>query len=120
MKDFLESIKELYSKDRLVLILMGLNVILALALLIFALVNLNPASAVVKIAYGDIVGYVNGSWWDMLAYPLLAIIFGFLHSVIAVRIYKKRGAGMAKFFLAATAGLILGTFIVLLRLLERI
>ena len=101
-------------------ILMIFNAILSIILFIIGVVNLNPAAAVVKIGYGDIGGYRSGSWADMLAFPLLAIIFGVFHNLIAVRIFRKRGAGMTKFFLITTTALILGTGIVLLRLLEKV
>ena len=77
-----------------------------------------PSASVVKIGYGDIGGYRDGTWTEMLAFPLLAIVFGVLHNFIAIRIYKKRGAGMTKFFLVATTTLIIGAFIVLIRLLR--
>ena len=96
------------------------NVILATALFLIGVINLNPSSAVVKIGYGDIGGYRSGSWADMLTFPLLAIIFGVFHNFIAIRIFKKRGAGMTKFFLTTTTALIVGAIIVLLRLLEKV
>ena len=96
---------------------MILNFILSIVLMIFSIISLNPESAVVKVGYGDIGGYRDGSWIDILAFPLLAIIFGILHSLLAVRIFHKRGSGMAKFFLIITSILILGTFLVLIRLL---
>ena len=99
-------------------ILMLLNIALSLALLVFSIIKLNPGAAVVKIGYGDIGGYRDGTWSEMLAFPLLALIFGFLHNIIAVRIFKKRGAGMTKFFLITTTALIIGAFIVLIRLLK--
>ena len=96
---------------------MILNLILSIALIIFSLISLNPESAVVKVGYGDIGGYRDGSWLDILAFPLLAIIFGVFHNLLALRIFHKRGSGMAKFFLIITTILILGTFLVLMRLL---
>lgn len=120
MKDFGDIIKQIYQEERFMFVLMIFNSVLSIALFVLAIVNLNPAAAVVKIGYGDIGGYRSGSWADMLTFPLLAIIFGVFHNLIAVRIFKKRGAGMTKFFLIATTALILGTGIVLLRLLEKI
>lgn len=117
MKSFKEDIVTIYRSDRSILVIMALNLILSIVLLVFSLINLNPSSAVVKIGYGDIGGYRDGTWIDMIAYPLLAITFGVLHSFLALRIFHKRGGGMAKFFLVITSMLILGAFLVLLRLL---
>ena len=116
MKHFIEDLKKIYQNERLTLVLIIINILGSIALLVVGVLKLNPDSAIVKIGYGDIGGYRNGSWADMLVFPLLAIIFGFFHTLIALRIYEKRGAGMTKFFLITTATLIIGAFIVLFRL----
>lgn len=100
------------------LILIILNFVVSIALFVFSIIRLNPNSAVVKIGYGDIGGYRDGAWTDMLAFPILALVFGILHGLIAVKIYHRRGAGVTKFFLITTSMLIIGTFIVLIRLLK--
>ncbi len=120
MKDFKDTIKKIYHEEKLIFILMISNAVLATILFFIGVVNLNPSSAVVKIGYGDIGGYRSGSWADMLVFPILAIIFGVFHTLIAMRIFRKRGAGMTKFFLITTSALILGATIVLLRLLEKV
>lgn len=120
MKTLGADLKKIFYEERLMFVLIIINILLSIALLIFSLVNLNPNVAVVKVGYGDIGGYRSGSWVDMFAFSILAIIFGAFHNLIAIRVYKKRGAGMAKFFLITTAALIAGTFVVLLRLLEKV
>lgn len=100
------------------LILMILNLLVSIVLIVYSFLNLNPASAVIKVGYGDIGGYRDGSWSDILAFPLLAILFGVLHNFAAIRIFHKRGAGMTKFFLITTSALLVGTFIVLTRLIK--
>lgn len=116
MKNFITDLKQIYRQEKLMLVLIFLNFLGSAALLIVGITNLNPDRAFVKISYGDIGGYQNGSWTEMLVFPILAIIFGIFHNFIALRIYEKRGAGMTKFFLLATTTLILGSFIVLFRL----
>lgn len=119
MKTFAADFKKIYQTERGIILLIILNLLIATALLIFSIINLNPNAAVVKIGYGDIGirGYRDGTWTDMIAFPLLAINFGVLHSLLAIRIFHKRGSGMTKFFLLTTTMLILGTFLVLIRLL---
>ena len=117
MKALKEDFINIYKTSRGTLILMVLNLILSIGLLIFSVIKLNPNASVIKIGYGDIGGYRDGTWLDMLAFPALALIFGILHNFIALRIYHKRGDGMTKFFLAATTALIFGTLLVLIRLL---
>lgn len=116
MKNFSEDIKKIYQNERIMLILMIINVLISMALLIYSLVALNPNSAVVKVGYGDIGGYRDGTWVDMLEFSLLAVTFGVLHNLVALKVYRKRGAGMTKFFLLTTTMLIIGGFIVLMRL----
>ena len=109
--DFLKIVRD----ERGVLALMIFNLLLSIVLMIFAFINLSPDTPVVKVGYGDIGGYRDGTWVDMLAYPSLALIFGIIHGFLALRIFHKRGSGMAKFFLFTTTMLIMGTFLVLLR-----
>ncbi|MBR2855684.1 hypothetical protein IKE99_01945 [Candidatus Saccharibacteria bacterium] len=118
MKYFKEDFLKIYHNERGIIILMLFNLLLATGLFIFSITKLNPSSSVVKIGYGDIGGYRDGSWYDMLAFPLLSIIFGLFHSFLSVRIFHKRGGGMTKFFLFVTTCLILGTGLVLMRLLK--
>lgn len=120
MEDFGDLIKQIYQEERFMFVLMIFNIILSIALMVIGIINLNPSAAVVKVGYGDIGGYRSGSWADMLSFPILAIIFGIFHNIIAVRIFKKRGAGMTKFFLLTTTALIFGAGVVLLRLLEKV
>ena len=117
MKNLKTDIVKIYQNERGLLILMIINFILATVLFIFSIINLNPNASVVKTGYGDIGGYRDGTWLDMLAFPVLAIVFGILHSILATRVFHKRGSGMANFFLITTTVLILGTFLVSIRLL---
>ena len=117
MKTAKADLIKIYQTERGVLLLMILNFVLAIALLIFAVTNLNPNAPVAKVGYGDIGGYRDGSWIELLAFPLFAIILGVFHNLLALRIFHKRGGGMTKFFLLATTALIAGTFLVLARLL---
>ena len=117
MRTFKEDIIKIYQTERGLLILIILSIIASIGLLVFSIISLNPNSAVVKIGYGDIGGYRDGTWLDMLAFPLLAIVFGFFHNLISIRIFHKRGGAMAKFFTLVTIALALGTILVLVRLL---
>lgn len=117
----MDTVKEdfitIFRTNRGTLALIVLNFVLSIVLFIFSLINVNSGGTVIKIGYGDIGGYRDGTWTDLIAFPLFAIIFGILHNFIALRIFHKRGGGMAKFFLVITTTLILGTFLVITRLL---
>lgn len=117
MKHFAEDFKKIYQTEPFMLALMILNLLASIGLIIFSIVNLNPDSATIKVGYGDIGGYRDGSWTDFLAFPLLGLLFGVFHNFIAIDVFHKRGAGMTKFFLVTTSTLIIGAFIILIRIL---
>ena len=116
MKIFKEDLIKIYHNERGILVLMILNLLFAIGVLIYSFTRLNPSAPLVKIGYGDIGGYRDGSWLDLLAFPLLTFVFGILHNFLVLRIFHKRGGGMAKFFLIITTMLIFGTLLVLIRL----
>ena len=118
MQSLKENFIDMYHSERGIIILMIFNFLLATGLFVFSIIKLNPSNPVAKVGYDDIGGYRDGAWFDMIAFPLLAITFGILHTLLAARIFQKRGGGMTKFFLLVTTCLILGTLLVLIRLLK--
>ena len=118
MKTIKSDFIKIVQNERGVLILMIFNLIIAIILAFFSIIHLNPDLPVVKVGYGDIGGYRDGSWVDLIAFSLLAILFGIMHNFIALKIFHRRGAGMAKFFIFITTVLIIGAFIVLIRLTQ--
>ena len=131
MKNFRQSMGEIYREHRGLFIMMLLLAVLSLAFLIFSLINLSPSSAIVKVGYSDIGsfeggdltgmrsagGYRDGSWGAMITFPILAVIIGVLHNLIAMRLCARRGEGSAKAFLLISMVILVGAFIVLIRLL---
>ena len=131
MNELKENWQEIKASERRLLAMMILLMLVAMILLVFSLVSLRPGSSVVKVSYGDIGryqggewsgmsnagGYHDGSWMNMLAFPILAVVFGFLHNLVAVKLYGQRGAAMAKTLVAVSIGLVILAFIVLMRLL---
>ena len=131
MNELKENWGEIKQHERRLLAMMIFLTLLAVALLVFSLVSLKPGSPVVKVSYGDIGryqggewssmsnagGYHDGSWLNMLAFPVLAVVFGFFHNVLVVKLYGKRGVGMAKTLAMISIGLLILAFVVLFRLL---
>ena len=99
--------------------------VLSVILLIFALTTLRPQNTVVIVGYGDVYGEIAGisggyrrdSWLNMLAFPALAVMYGFVHNLLALRVYRKYGKDAALVMIAATMLLIVGTVVVMFRLL---
>lgn len=116
MKNLKVKFIEIYREHRSLLALMMLVFVFAMGVFIFSLTKLDPTSAVVKVGYGDIGGYRDGAWSNLIVFPTLMILFGVLHNFLAIKIYDKRGVGIAKFFLITTLMLIFGALIVLIRL----
>ena len=120
MKDLKETIKNIYQEDKKLLLLMIATLILSVFLFLYTILTLDPSGSVVKIGYDDVVrGYRNGAWTGMLVYPLAAVLFGILHNLIAVRLFERKNAGTAKVFLGMTIALMVGMFIMMLRLLGK-
>ena len=80
--------KEICRKQKVLMIMMIVLALMSVILLIFALTTLRPQSTVVIVGYGDVYGEIAGisggyrrdSWLNMLAFPALAIIYGFVRS----------------------------------------
>ena len=117
MSNFKNIIFEIYRKHKSLLALMVVLFILGAIVLVYSVFTINPNVAVVKIGYGDIGGYRDGTWTNMLVFPVFAGIFGVLHNFLAVKIFEKYGDGIAKVFVVVSILLLVGMFIVLLRLL---
>ena len=131
MKNFKETVGVIYREQKGMLVLQAVLLVLSLGVLIFSLVTLSPGSAVVKVGYGDIGsfsgddltemrtagGYRDGSWVNMLAFSLLSVTIGVVHNLIAVRLFARRGADIAKVFILMSIILLVGVVLVLFRLL---
>lgn len=131
MKNIPENFKKIFESHKALLIAQAFLLIVSIALFIFSLLNLGSSATVVKTSYGDIGryqggdwssmansgGYHDDSWTERFAYPTLAIIFGILHNLIAIKIFEKKGSGAAGYFVLFSIALVFATFIVLGRLL---
>ncbi len=117
--------REVSRKQKNLMIAMIILAVASSILLIFSLLNLRPQSTVVIVGYGDVYGEIAGisggyrrsSWTAMLAFPILALIFGLVHNLLALRVYKKYGRDTALVVVVATIVLVVGSFAVLLRLM---
>lgn len=130
MKDYFANLKEISKKHKPVFAMMIILFLLSVGLLVFSLVNLKPASTTVRTGYSDIgsyqgeewnevrssSGYESGKWMDMLTYPVIAIILGLMHNIIALKLYKRRGSNFVMAFLAMSIMVVIGAFFVLARL----
>lgn len=131
MKKIIESLKEVFEKHKGLMVAMVILLVASIALLIFSLLNLGSSATVVKTSYGDIGryqggewtsmansgGYHDGVWVERLSYPILAIIFGIFHNFLAIKLYEKKGPGLAFLFVLASIALVLSIFVVFGRLL---
>lgn len=117
--------REVYRKQKGLLVAMLVLAVLSAILLIFSLTTLRPRSTVVIIGYGDVYGEIAGisggyrrdSWLNMLAFPTLALMYGLVHNLIILRAYRKYGKDVALIIAVATMLLIAGTVVVMFWLL---
>jgi hypothetical protein len=131
MKKISENFKKIFENHKMLLAAQLLLLLASIALFIFSMLNLGSSTTVVKTSYGDIGRYQGGEWSSMansggyhddvwterFAFPILAIVFGVLHNLIAVRIFEKKGSAMAGYFVLFSISLVASTFVVLVRLL---
>lgn len=117
--------REVYRKQKGLMIAMIVLAVLSAVLLVFSLTTLRPQSTVVIVGYGDVYGEIAGisggyrrdSWLNMLAFPVLALLYGIVHNLLVLRVYRKYGKDAALVLAVATMLLIVGTFVVIFRLL---
>lgn len=117
--------KVISRKHKSLMAAMVVLLIASAALLIFSFFVMRPQSTVVIVGYGDVYGEIAGlsggyrrdSWLNLLAFPILALVFGVVHNVIAVRIFQKYGKEAALTFVLATLLLIMGALVTMFRLI---
>lgn len=123
--DLMGTWKEIGRKQHGLMVAMVVLLLMSVVLLIFALTTLRPSSTVVIVGYGDVYGEIAGlsggyrrdSWLNMLAFPVLALLFGVVHNLIALRVYRKYGKDMALMVVVASMAMVAATVVVILRLL---
>lgn len=124
-KDRLRAVwQEVYRKQKSLLIAMIILMVASLLLFILSLTVLRPSSNVVIIGYGDVYGEIAGisggyrrsGWIMMLAFPILALVYGILHNLLVLRIYRKYGRDVAMIFAVMSIVLVMATLLVLFRL----
>ena len=132
MKKFLEGIKKIYKEDRWLFFGLVILVLMGVILLVHTLLHLEPEAAVVKTGYSDIGsyeggawtemqaagGYRDGSWTNMLTFAVMAVVLGFVHPILAIKLYSKKGAGMAMTLVVMSILLTILAWVILGRLLS--
>lgn len=127
-----EAIGDIYKNHRKLFILMIVLVGLSIGLLVFSLLNLKISNSTVHVGYSDIgsyqggdftetqgsSGYISGRWIDMIAFPVLAIVMGVMHNLIALKLYQKRGEASARVFVLISILVIVSAILVLWRLTQ--
>lgn len=117
--------REVLKKQHNLMVAMIVLMVMSGVLLVFSLILLRPQSSVVVVGYTDVYGEITGlsggyrrdNWMSMLAFPILAVIFGVVHNVIALRVYRKYGKNMAMAVVVGSMVLVLGAVVMLIRLL---
>lgn len=122
--DGLKSVwREVCRKQKALMVTMIFLILASAVLFIVSMTTLRPQNTVVIVGYSDVYGEIAGisggyrraSWATMLAFPILAVIYGLLHNLLALRIYRKYGRGAALVFVFVTMLLIVITFVTMLR-----
>jgi len=117
--------KEVARKQKPLMIAMIVLMVASAILLVFSLTTLRPQNTVVIVGYGDVYGEIAGisggyrrdSWMNMLAFPVLALVYGVLHNLMILKVYRKYGRDLAMMIAVASILLVVGTFVIIFRLL---
>lgn len=117
--------KEVCRKQKPLMVAMFIVGIMSVILFVISLSTLKPQNTVVIVGYGDVYGEIAGisggyrreSWAAMLAFPILAVIYGIVHNLLVLRIYRKYGRDVAMVVAVMTMALIVGTFVTMIRLI---
>ena len=131
MKSLSESFRKIFKEDRGFLGLVCLMILIGVILFIYTLIKINTGKTLMYVGYGDIGeftggeiaslwssgGYRAGGMTEMIAFPIMMIVLGVFHSLLAVRIYERKGKGVAKMFLLLSFLMMVGVIITLMRLL---
>lgn len=116
MKELREDIVKIFDEQRGLLVLLILNFLLGVGLAVMSIVQVANGGTVAKVGYSDLTGYQNGNANEYLSFLILGIVFGIIHDFLGVKIFHKRGAVMATFFMVVTMMLTVGAMITLGRL----
>ena len=87
--------------------------------------TLRPQNTTVVVGYGDVYGEIAGisggyrsdSWVNMLAFPVLALIYGIIHNLLVLRVYRKYGEKMAILVAGMSILMVVGPFVAIIRLI---
>lgn len=117
--------REVARKQKPLMIAMIVLLVASVVLLVFSLTTLRPQNTVVIVGYGDVYGEIAGisggyrrdSWMNMLAFPALALIYGLLHNLMILKVYRKYGRDLAMMIAVVSILLVAGTFVIIFRLL---
>lgn len=117
--------QEIYRKQKGLMVAMLALLALSGVIAIVLLFVLHPKNSVVIVGYGDVYGELAGltggyrrdSWLNLLAFPLLVVIVGAVHNVLAVRIYQKYGKETALMVIFASMLLLAGVLVIVFRLI---
>ncbi len=109
--------KVVQRQQRGLLLAMAVLAVMSLVLFVVTLVNLRPQNMQIYIGYSDIDSYQKGSWVNMLTFAVLAVVFGLLHNLLALKVFQKYGKDSALVVVFATMLLVVGAMVMLLRVL---
>ena len=134
MRDIGAGLKKIFQKDRGIVLMMIVLFGLGLLLILHTLIHFKGGATTMYIGYSDIGeftggdflslwssgGYRTGGWSEMIVFPILGLILGVLHNLLAIQIYNRRGKGFAIVLILLSIVVAVGAFVLLMRLLGEI
>ena len=106
MNELVEDFKLIWKKDKGLIIWMVLNFALSGGLFFVAIWNLEPSVTRYFARYSDMASYSSESWWYLFSFAILAVVMGVGHTLLAARLFKKRGKDIARLFLGTSMAML--------------
>ena len=134
MKEIYLGLKRIFREEKGLLGVMLLLFVLGMSLGIYTLLNFKGGGTTMYIGYSDIGtfdgadwlslwnsgGYRTGGWMEMAIFPIIGVSTAILHNLLAIQVFQRRGKGYAQLVVMLSIIMVVGSFIVLLRLLNKI
>ncbi len=130
MKEIGNGLKKIFRKEKGLLLMMIVLLILGVVLILHTFLHFKAGATTMYLGYskigefgGDYAslwssgGYRTGGWAEMSVFPLLGLCLGFLHNLFTVQIYTRKGKGYAYVFLILSLFVAVQVFIYLLKML---
>jgi hypothetical protein len=121
MKELIYNFKEVWQADRSLIWQILFLFLLAAAVAAVGFILVEPKQLQILSHYTDmgrVNNYNDSQWQFQYVFPVMALLIGFLHSVITPKIFVRSGGAFARLFMAASVVLLLILLVIMCRVID--